>query len=43
MRHAEESARQLLEGLIGTEGYRVEVAFAERPARPDSTGVTERT
>ncbi len=43
VRHAEESARQVLEALIGTEGYQVEVSFADRPARPDSAGVTERT
>lgn len=32
-RHAEESAERILEGLLGVDGYAVEVTFKGRPAR----------
>jgi len=33
-RHAEESARRLLEATVRADGYTTEVTFAERPAEP---------
>jgi hypothetical protein len=43
-RHAEESARRLLEATVRADGYTTEVRFADRPARPlgDTAGVPGR-
>ncbi|MEP6687926.1 MAG: DUF4230 domain-containing protein [Gemmatimonadales bacterium] len=43
-RHAEESARRLLEATVRAEGYTTEVRFADRPARPagDTAAMRER-
>lgn len=41
-RHAEESARRLLEATVRAEGYSTEVRFATRPARPAADTAAER-
>ena len=40
-RHAEESARRLLEATVRAEGYSTEVRFATRPARPAADTAAE--